>query len=235
MEKQLQRNVGFFFIVVLIFTLLGFYPSYLSHFPTFDGLTWVDHFHAVVALVWIGMLIAQAFLIRAKKHEIHRLVGKASYFVMPLLLFSFFLIARARYLNNIHVKHLSEADALAALSRSGLPDIVYFSILYSLGIIYKNRPAWHLRFFTCIGLAILGPGLGRFAFNHLPAPVAGAILGLLFVGVPLIWLIVDLIKKKSPVPMMIFLGISLFVGFMQGQGHSAWWQSFAKFIADHLF
>jgi uncharacterized membrane protein YozB (DUF420 family) len=227
MEKLLQRNVGFFFIAVLIITLLGFFPSYFSRLNSLDGLTWADHFHAVVALVWIGMLIAQAFLIRAKKYEIHRRVGKASYFVMPLLLVSFFFIARARY--------LSEADALAVLSRSGLPDIVYFSILYSLGIIYKNRPAWHIRFFTCIGLAILGPGLGRFAFIHLGAPAAGAILGLLFVGVPLIWLIVDLFKKQSPVPLLIFWGISLFAGFMQGQGHSGWWQSLAKFIADNFF
>ncbi|MBK8391719.1 MAG: hypothetical protein IPL23_21635 [Saprospiraceae bacterium] len=90
MENKLQNSVGFFFIAILIITLLGFYPSYFSHFPKFEGFSLAFHFHGVLALLWLCMLIAQAFLIRAKKYEIHKVIGKLSYFVMPLLLFSFF-------------------------------------------------------------------------------------------------------------------------------------------------
>ncbi len=235
MEKRLQRNVGFFFIAVLIITLLGFFPSYFSHFPAFDGFTWPFHFHALIALVWICMLIAQAFLIRAKNYEIHRKVGKASYVVMPLLLFSFLLMARAQYQKNILVNHLSETDALAALSRNGIPECVFISILYSLGIIYKKRPAWHLRFFTSIGLVMLGPGLGRFLFGHFPPPVAGPIIGLLFLGLPLIWLIVDLVKKKSAVPLLVYIAVTIAAVIMPGQGHTVWWQGFSKLVADRFF
>ncbi len=124
MERLLQRNVGFFFLVVLSFTLLGFFPSYFSRFPAFAGYDWAFHVHATIGLVWIGMLIAQAFLIRAKRFRTHRAVGKASYVVMPLLLVSFFLMARAQYHKNLLVNHLSETNALAALSRTGLPDVV---------------------------------------------------------------------------------------------------------------
>jgi hypothetical protein len=235
MEIKLQNNVMFFFIGVLLITLLGFYPTYFIHFPTFTGFSWVHHFHAFIASLWICMLIAQAFLIRAKKYSIHRMVGKASYLVMPVLLFSFFLMAKAMYYKNIDVKHLSEADALADLSRSGLPDIFYLSILYGLGIIYKRKTSWHLRFFTCTGLMILGPGLGRMAFMNFPPQVAGPIMGVVFLLVPLVWLIIDIVKKKSPVPLLIFIAISLTAANVSSSGHAAWWQAFAGWVKNTLF
>lgn len=235
MEKRLQNNIVYFFIAVFIITLLGFYPTYFIHFPKFEGFTWAHHFHAFVATLWICMLITQAFLIRTKKYRIHRIVGKASYFVMPLLLFSFFLMARAVYHRGISVKHLSEADALAELIKSGLPDILFIGVLYSLGIIYKRKPSWHLRFLTCTGIIILGPGLGRYAFVNFPPQVAGIIMAIVFLLVPIVWLIIDIVKKKSPIPLSIFLGITIVAFLKESAGHSVWWQSFAKWIADTFF
>jgi uncharacterized membrane protein YozB (DUF420 family) len=235
MEKQMQRNVGFFFVAVLCVTLLGFFPSYFSRFPTFEGYDWAFHVHAAVALTWIGLLIAQAFLIRGKNFRMHRRVAKASYVVMPLLLASFFLMARAQYHKNLVDRHLSEADALAALSRTGLPDVVYIGILYSLGMVYRKRPEWHLRFFTCIGLIMMGPGFGRFAFATFPPQVAGPLLGLSFLVLPVVWLVLDLRRKKSPIPLLTYIAITFCSIVMQGQGQSAWWQNFAGFVAAQAF
>ncbi len=235
MENKLQNSVGFFFIAILIITLLGFYPSYFSHFPKFEGFSWAFHFHGVLALLWLCMLITQAFLIRAKKYEIHKVIGKLSYFVMPLLLFSFFLMAKATYTKNISVRQLSEIDALAGLSRSGLRDILYMGILYGLAIFYKSKTSWHLRFFTCTGLIVLGPGLGRFAFANFRPEVAGATMGIMMLLVPIIWLVIDIIKKKSPIPLLIFVIITISAIYLGGAGHSEWWQNFAKWIVINLF
>lgn len=234
-ESFLQNNIGFFFIVVLFFTFLGFYPSYFAYFPAFKDFSWVYHFHAFFGTLWILMLITQAFLIRKKNYNLHRKIGKASYFVIPFLLFSFFLVAKAMYFKSININHLSEADALAGLSRTGLPDILYLSILYSLGMIYKRRTSWHIRFLTCTGLMILGPGFGRFAFRNFSPEVAGPSLGILFLGIPLIWLIIDIIKKRSPIPLLVFIAISMTAGYMNGAGHSTWWQTFAKWFAGTFF
>lgn len=234
-EKWLQNNIGFFFIGILIMTLLGFYPTYLTHFPTFKGFTWAYHFHAFVATLWIVMLITQAFLIRKRNYSLHRKIGKVSYFVMPFLLFSLFLMARATYFKNININHLSETDALAGLSKSGLRDILYMGILYGLAIFYKKRTAWHLRFFTCTGLIVLGPGLGRFAFTNFRPEIAGATLGIMMLLVPIIWLVVDIIKKKSPVPLLVFIAITISAIYLEGSGHAAWWQTFAKWFADTFF
>jgi len=234
-ETRLQRNVGFLFVAILTITLFGFFPSYFSKFPTFEGFGWPHHFHAVIALVWICMLITQAFLIRAKQYRLHRTVGQASYVVIPLLLLSFFLMARAQYQRNTLVNHLTEADAVAALSRNGIPELVFIAILYTLGIVYRKRPAWHLRFFTGIALVMLGPGLGRLAFGNFPPHVAGPILGLMFLGLPVIWLIVDVVRKRSPVPLLTYIAITITAVVLPGQGHAGWWQGFAGFLARTFF
>lgn len=181
------------------------------------------------------MLIAQAFLIRAKKVNLHRKIGKLTYLVMPLLLFSFFLMSRATYFKNIHINHLSQPDALAEMSKSGLPDVFYMGVIYSLGILFKHKTSWHLRFFTCTGFMILGPGLGRLVFMNLSPPLAGLIMGLTIIGIPLVWLIADLVMKKSPIPLLIFLGISVIAINLNNFGHSRWWQAIAGWIASHLF
>lgn len=235
MEKKLQNNIGFFFVGILIITILGFFPTYFTHFPMFEGFSWAFHFHAFFALLWICMLITQAFLIRAKKYDIHLLIGKSSYYIMPLLLVSFFLIAKAMYFKNVNVRQLDEIEALAGLSKSGLRDILYMAILYGLAIFYKSKTSWHLRFFTCTGLVVLGPGLGRFAFANFRPEVAGAAMGIMMLLVPIIWLVVDLIKKKSPIPLLVFIAITISAIYLDGAGHSTWWQNFAKWIVTNLF
>jgi hypothetical protein len=234
MEKALQNRVGYFFVAILIITTLGFYPTYLSKFPTFEGLTNVHHFHGFIALTWILMLIAQAFLIRYKKYALHRLIGKAGYVVMPLLLISFFLVARTGYFRNSRT--MPEADALAELTL-GLPDILSMAILFTLAMAYRHRPAWHMRFMTGTGLMIIGPGLGRFliVFCGVPFTVAVPLMVLLTSGVALVWMIADIRHKKSVFPMGVFVVLGVCTFLIGSNNHSDWWQSFARWVVANLF
>lgn len=231
----ITNRLIYYFIFLLLISIAGFYKTYLVKFPNFDGFTWAHHFHGAIMLTWIGMLIAQPIFIRNKKMEWHRMVGKASYFIFPLLLLSFFLVARAGYMRNI--KTISETDALAAIGFSGIPDMFYISILYGFGIYYKKKTSYHLRFFACIGLMILGPGLGRFliVFCGLPFTIVGPVMGGLISLVTLGWMISDIIKKRSAFPLAVFLAIIIMTFLLGPNTHSAWWQGFAKWIAVHLF
>ena len=49
-------NVGYFFLALFVGTLFAFWPPYLSHLPNTDVYA---HFHAIVAVIWCGLLIAQ--------------------------------------------------------------------------------------------------------------------------------------------------------------------------------
>jgi hypothetical protein len=233
-SSGITNRLIYFFIFLLLISIAGFYKTYLVKFPNFDGFTWAHHFHGVIMLTWILMLIAQPVFIRTKNFRLHSIVGKASYFIFPLLLLSFFLVARTAYLRNIETK--GEIEALAGIGFSGIPDMFYISILYGLGIYYKKKTAFHLRFFACIGLMILGPGLGRFLIAGCGFPFAvlgamGAAITLFTLG----WMIADIRKKRSAFPMAVFLGILAMTMTLGPNTHSAWWQSFAKWIAAHLF
>ncbi len=235
-----QKNNGitnrliYFFVFILLMSFAGFYKTYLVKFPNFEGFTWAHHFHGVIMLTWVLMLIAQPIFIRTKNFRLHRIVGKASYFIFPLLLLSFFLVARAGYLRNL--KTVGETEALAGMGFSGIPDMLYISILYGLGIYYKKKTSFHLRFFASIGLMIMGPGLGRFviAVCGLPFFAIPAMIGLTALFT-LGWMIVDIVHKRSAFPMAVFLGIIATTFLIGPNAHSAWWQAFAKWIAVHLF
>lgn len=233
-NSTITNRVIYFFIFLLLISIAGFYKTYLIKFPNFDGFTWAHHFHGAVMLAWILMLITQPILIKTKQLKWHRIVGKASYVVFPLLILSLFLVAQAGYERNI--KSIGETEALANMT-TGIPDMFYLSTLYGLGIYYKKKTSFHLRFFACIGLMILGPGLGRFLIVFCGLPPMAAIpfmvggVGVVSLG----WWIHDIVKKKSALPLGVFLIIIAITFIIIPNSHSHWWQVFAKWIATNLF
>lgn len=234
MEKSLQTRIGYFFVGVLIITILGFYKTYLIKFPDFAGFTSAHHFHGAVAITWILMLIVQPFLVRAGKLNIHRIVGKFSYVVMPLFVISLFFVVKAGYERNI--KTLSEENTLAAMT-NGIPEMVFMTLLFGLGMYYKKKTAFHLRFLSSTGIIILGPGLGRFLGVNLqlPLPIIILLMISLTAGIALVWMIMDIRQKKSAFPMAILLIICLVAAFIGSHGHSAWWQDFAGLFVKVFF
>ncbi len=103
MEK-IYKNIHLFFVGVFIIIIWGFYKSYLIYFPTFEGGYWgsssynyIQHSHGVLMLTWILFLIIQPILIKRKLYKIHRTIGKASYFIVPLLLVCIFLVTKTFY------------------------------------------------------------------------------------------------------------------------------------------
>lgn len=233
MEKTLQNRIGYAFIALLLICLLGFYPTYISKFPEMVGFTSAHHFHGLMALLWILLLIVQPFLIRAKKYELHRQLGKLGYVIMPLLVVSLFFVAKATYLRNI--KTMPEVEALAILP-NGTVEIFDFSILFILAMFYRKNTAYHLRFMASTGLMMVGPGLGRMMVSAgLPFPVVLLIIILSTTGVALVWMILDIRNKKSAFPMGTFVLLGLSAFFINANNHSAWWQGFAKWWVNTLF
>lgn len=235
MEKSLQNRILYFFIAIFIITNLGFYKTYLIHFPTFEGFSWIYHIHGMLAMAWVLMLIAQAYLIRAKKYDLHRLVGKLSYLIMPLFLGSLFFAAKESYFRNIQT--MSQADAFAEMPKGGTIDIFLLGLIYVLAMVYKKNVSYHLRFMVSTGLIILMPGLGRFIFVFLEIPFPFALIPMILVGlgVGVIWLIMDIRNKKSAFPMGVYLVITLIMNAIGISSYSAWWQGFAKWWVETLY
>jgi hypothetical protein len=234
MSTALNNRLIYFSVFILIITILGFYKTYLIKFPSFEGFTNAHHIHGALALTWILMLIVQPMLIQRKRLDWHRIVGKVSYITMPLMILSFFFVAKAGYERNSKI--MPEADALAELA-NGIPDIFVMSAFYALAIYFKKNTAFHLRFMSATGLMVLGPGLGRLLIVGIGLPFPIVILTIISStsGVGLVWMILDIKNKKSAFPMGAFVATGILVAFININNHAAWWQNFASWWVNNLF
>ena len=151
MEKE-YRNLGFIFLLFIPLTFLGFYKSYFVLSPEFVGtVDTYTHIHAVVASLWIVLLITQPLLIRFKNFSLHRTFGKISYPVFFALILSFIPQMIKEY-----------GKGLFPLNASF--DIVLLLLFYILAIKYKKDVGNHMRYMIAIALIFLGPTLGRIIF-----------------------------------------------------------------------
>ena len=198
MEK-VYKNSHYLFIAVLLMALVGFWKTYFGLVPAFTGVSSLMHFHALMVLAWLGILIAQPILIRAKNLEMHRLVGRVSYVVVPLLLLSIVLLMRLSIMKNT----LPQAPTID-LRLVGIADLTFFIPCYLLAIYYRKKTAYHARFMVLTVLPFINPALGRLS---LPGP-------LLAIAIMVGLLIYEAFNRKIFRPYLIalpaYLGIYIF-------------------------
>lgn len=48
--ERTYKNVGLFFIFILLVVVWGFYRTYFGLFPNFTGITTLQHFHGAMLL-----------------------------------------------------------------------------------------------------------------------------------------------------------------------------------------
>lgn len=111
-----KTNAGLVIITLMLLTLAGFYPTYISKFPTFENVTRVQHFHGAMMIIWFLLLATQPFLINYKKYKLHRTLGKASYVIAPIVMYSIFLASRHEYY--LDTTNRTEDESLAGVAGS---------------------------------------------------------------------------------------------------------------------
>ena len=120
---------------------------------------------------WFAMLIVQPFLIRTKRFELHRQIGKISYLLLPMVLFSIFLVTKVSFDKNL--ARMPRPVAIGNLALD-IPDIFAFGLFYVLAMVNKKNSAAHMRYMIGTSLLMIGPGIGRamIIYGGLPFPVA---------------------------------------------------------------
>jgi len=160
MEKY-YRNIGLYFFSLIVFIVLGFYYPYFSLFPDFKSVTTIVHVHTITLLLWTLILIAQPILIRYKKYQAHRLVGRITYLLVPLVIATCVGVMRQQYYEYLEQK-ITPAESLKSLFTS-VTGILSIIIYYSLAIIsvLKGNIAFHMRYMICLFLEFIPPTFGR--------------------------------------------------------------------------
>jgi len=163
--------IGMIIGIVLLIVLanVGFYKTYIRHFPGFEDYTRPDgrqfhfyrimHFHGMMMMGWLLMLLVQPILILKGKIKLHRMVGRLSYVLAPLVLLTMYLVTRAA-LDPV-VAPEQQAAVVARRMALDVPLIIFFAILYILAIVYKHRTALHSRFMVSTAFMLIGPPLSR--------------------------------------------------------------------------
>jgi len=151
------RNTALLFTVILVFVIVAFFKTYFSLFPDFKDTTLTVHFHVAIVLLWFAMLIAQPILIGTKRLKLHRLVGKVSYVLVPLVIITGALMIRQEQMRE---KNLIVFTA-------NIIDLSIFVLLFALAIIYKRKTAWHSRFMILTVLPFIGAPAARLQVNGL--------------------------------------------------------------------
>ena len=138
-------------LIPLVF--FAFYQSYFKSFPKFSSrIHLYDHVHSTLAMTWILMLIIQPVLIQNRQYTLHRIIGKMSYVIFPMLIFSF--IPR-----EIVLFHSDDRRDLFFPVADSFVLVPLFSLaIYS---VYKKNIAFHMRYIISSALVLLGPTVGR--------------------------------------------------------------------------
>jgi hypothetical protein len=237
-------NLGYWFLLLIVLVFVGFYTSYFSVF--FQPTATIIHIHFTLMALWIAMLIAQPFLIKFKRRSVHKMLGKISYGLVPLVLLSGFLMVRRSYylliedlrqkavqgLNQLnHNQILQQAAAYEAIAFFYLS---WFALFYSLAIINRRKSAIHARFMLATALPLLGPTVDRIVFFNfkLPGYMPYELPSFLIIDTILAILLWHDYKNKRPTKT---LWVCLII-YLIGQvlyfivPHTVWWQYFVTFV-----
>ncbi|WP_420320381.1 hypothetical protein [Flagellimonas sp.] len=194
MEKG-YKNLGILLLLLIPITIIGFLKTYLGEFPNFEKDPGpAIHFHFTVSAIWIILFIAQPLLIKTKKHQYHRLLGRFSYVLFILILISFIPI----YLKQIQYDYLP----LTILTTSDIISVVLF---YGLAIYHKKKVTVHMRFMIVLTLVFIFPAVGRifihwWGFSFMQNMTAGFVLkSILLLGL----IIKDRSNSKNYMPYLI--------------------------------
>ncbi|MEO7767434.1 MAG: hypothetical protein ABIS01_08415, partial [Ferruginibacter sp.] len=147
------------------------------------------HFHAAMMILWVAILIAQPMLIRNKKLELHRIIGKFTYVLMPVMLVSVLLIMNSG-MKAVPADKLAFADVLFPVR-----DFFFLSIFFTIGVICRHNIQVHARAMIITGIVFIEPALFRFLGGLFGR--SGTLVGIFLILCLLVTLIIKERKQKS--------------------------------------
>ncbi|VAW67705.1 hypothetical protein MNBD_GAMMA09-3540 [hydrothermal vent metagenome] len=224
------KNSGFYFIALLLLAITGFWPSYFSKLGGAESGSFYTHLHAITMMLWVTMLISQAFLIRYKKFSLHKSIGRFSYLLVPALTVSLVLLAHSQI--TLHEYGVSYNRMYILFLQLSL--LAVFIISYVLAIVYKHSPVHHARFMICTSLTLIDPAVARLPLDLPEIPFSYQLWT--FSLTDTILLVLIFLERKQPRGRSVFpvmLGVFLFFQALNlNWTRSDTWDDFALWFAQ---
>lgn len=162
LEKVLYTRSYLYFLGFFLFALIGFWFTYFTRF--LDQENYRMHLHGISVFLWCLMLILQAYLIRINARPLHRALGKFSYLLVPVILFS------TVELLHYKVRDVVDPDPFVLFFVAlVLNALVVFVLFYGLAIYHRNQPTVHARFMLCTVFPMFTPITDRIINIYFPS------------------------------------------------------------------
>jgi hypothetical protein len=217
-----------YFGVAFLIMLFGFLPSY---FLKLGETSAAHHFHGITASLWMLLLVVQPLLYSRNKMKWHRMLGRTSFILVPLLI-----------IGGLYMIHIM-------MNKGNYPPLVpyqlgfidfftlsQFALFYILAIKNISSTQYHARYMACTIFGPLIPAITRLLF-WIPGVSSFSVslnLSYVIVEVVLVLLILDDKRRgkiRLPYPLMLGLLVVQHV-IMNYIGEWAWWQEFMNSYAE---
>jgi len=150
--------------------IIGFWPSYFA--PLLHGNAarpWVIHFHSIVFVGWMALLLVQILLVYRGRIQLHRTLGNIGIAYGALVFILGVVVAFAAPI--LHLKNGEwQMDRAAGFVLIALRAIAVFGIFFAGSVVYKRKPEIHKRLILLATVALLFAPVGRMI-----PPQAGAL------------------------------------------------------------
>jgi hypothetical protein len=156
------KNLGYFFLSLLLLVFFGFYKTYFGLFPRFNPETnWIVHFHAFLLFLWVCVVITQPLLIRYNKFGTHRMIGRFTYILVPLMVVSFVLMWIYGFTDKYSNSMAGYAKYMYERHFHSIWNVILLLVFYSLAIVNKKITPRHMRYMIATTLIFIDPTLSR--------------------------------------------------------------------------
>lgn len=149
------------FATFFVAMLVAFWPSYFSRLavqPTYHA-----HAHGIAMILWCVMLVTQATLVIARANRWHRLIGRLSFVLVPVI-----VIATLDFLHFRLAGAVQLGDSALYFIALIVNALVAFVLIYALAIRYRRNPGLHGRYMIATIFPLFTPITDRLIAVHWP-------------------------------------------------------------------
>jgi len=196
-----RGEARFFFTMacVMAATIVAGFSFNIAMGRSSFGAPWLVHFHAWVMMGFVGLYLAQNYLVFGDNIAMHRRLGWLSVIWIPAILVLGVVITRYSMRTTGGPPFFDQNQFLF----SNPLQLFGFAVLATWAVAIRKNTGWHRRLMYCAFAGLTGPGMGRL----LPNPFL----------IPYAW------YASAIVPMLVFILVGMAADKRRyGAVHPAW-------------
>ncbi|MEM9920676.1 MAG: hypothetical protein AAF990_21440 [Bacteroidota bacterium] len=211
MEKG-YKYVGHFMTLLIALVFFAFFKTYFNAIPGLSSMLEIlIHSHAFFMITWVLLLIVQPILILYKKNKLHKLLGKITYGVFPMVILTSIGMMFHVYHRGI-INGLAIADNLKNLLFPvvcGIMMVLFFGL--SIRDIKNKNIGGHMRYMVALAIILLDQTITRIGIFWFDIPFPNVMFFTYGITdfILLALILYDVLYKRDYRPYLLALGCFL--------------------------